>query len=130
MDDEAFATAVAATGKRKFVIAGVTNDVCTVFPALSLVGAGHQVFVVADAGGSLSKQGDDLALERMARAGVVVVGTNQLIAELTGSWSSTEGQRVVSEVVSLAARTTSFAPSPRRTRNSRARTWAFRRCRR
>src|SRR6266511_3015425 len=36
MDDEKFAASVKATGRRKLIIAGVTNDVCTVYPALSL----------------------------------------------------------------------------------------------
>ena len=37
MEDEKFAAAVRGTGRKKLVLAGVTNDVCTVFPALSLV---------------------------------------------------------------------------------------------
>jgi nicotinamidase-related amidase len=66
MDDENFAAAVTATGRKKLIIAGVTNDVCTVFPALSLVREGFEVQAVADAGGSPSKMGDDMALRRMA----------------------------------------------------------------
>lgn len=41
MDDENFASAVKATGRKKLIIAGVTNDVCTVYPALSLVRDGY-----------------------------------------------------------------------------------------
>ncbi|PTR19779.1 isochorismatase family protein [Pseudomonas sp. GV085] len=52
MDDENFASAVKATGRKKLIIAGVTNDVCTVYPALSLVRDGYEVQVVADGGGS------------------------------------------------------------------------------
>lgn len=37
VDEENFAAAVKATGRKKLIIAGVTNDVCTVYPALSLV---------------------------------------------------------------------------------------------
>ena len=40
------------------VIAGVTNDVCAVFPALSLVGDGYDVQVIADAGGPSSKMSE------------------------------------------------------------------------
>ncbi|MFP3504432.1 isochorismatase family protein [Burkholderia sp. SIMBA_062] len=95
MDDEAFAAAVKATGRTKFILAGVTNDVCTVYPALTLVGQGHDVQVVADAGGSPSKIADDIALRRMERAGVTLTSTNQLIAELAGSWSTPEGGQLV-----------------------------------
>jgi nicotinamidase-related amidase len=81
MEDERFANAVRATGRKTLIVAGVTNDVCTVFPALTLVEAGYDVHVVADAGGSPTKMADDLALQRMEHGGVTVTGTGQTIAE-------------------------------------------------
>lgn len=99
MEDPAFAQAVLATGRQRFILAGVTNDVCTVFPALTLLDAGHEVVVVADAGGSPTETGEALALRRMEQAGAVVVGTGQIVAELTGNWTSTEGQRIMQEVI-------------------------------
>jgi len=102
MDDEDFAAAVKATGRNKLIIAGVTNDVCTVFPALSLVRDGYDVQVVADAGGSPSKMADDIALRRMEKGGVTLTSTNQVIAELAGSWTTPEGSRIVQEVVMKA----------------------------
>jgi nicotinamidase-related amidase len=95
MDDENFAAAVKATGRKKLIIAGVTNDVCTVFPALSLVRDGFEVQVVADAGGSPSKMSDDIALRRMERGGVTLTSTNQLIAELAGNWTTPVGGQLV-----------------------------------
>ncbi|MFC4761689.1 isochorismatase family protein [Dyella koreensis] len=94
MDDENFARAVKATGRKKLILAGVTNDVCTVYPALSLVRDGYDVQVVADAGSSPTKMADDIALRRMERAGATVTSTNQLIAELAGSWATPEGGRL------------------------------------
>lgn len=99
MDDEAFAAAVRATGRKKIIVAGVTNDVCTVYPALSLVDLGYQVQVVADAGGSPSVMADDMALRRMEKHGVTLTSTNQLIAELAGSWSTPEGEQLVQMVM-------------------------------
>ncbi|MDQ5897638.1 MAG: hypothetical protein QG612_1724, partial [Pseudomonadota bacterium] len=55
MDDANFAAAVTATDRRKVVVAGVTNDVCTVYPVLTLIDQGYDVQVVADAGGSPTK---------------------------------------------------------------------------
>ena len=95
MDDEHFAAAVRALGRRKLVIAGVTNDVCTVFPALSLVGEGYDVQVVADAGGSPAKIADEMALRRMERGSVTLTSTNQVVAELVGNWTTPEGSQVV-----------------------------------
>jgi hypothetical protein len=95
MDDENFASAVKATGRKKLIIAGVTNDVCTVYPALSLVRDGYEVQVVADGGGSPSVMADDIALRRMEKGGVTLPTTNQLIAELAGSWATPEGGQLV-----------------------------------
>ncbi|WP_338827336.1 isochorismatase family protein [Bradyrhizobium sp. 27S5] len=102
MDDENFAAAVKATGRNKLIIAGVTNDVCTVFPALSLVRDGYEVQVVADAGGSPSKMADDIALRRMEKGGATLTSTNQVIAELAGNWTTPEGSQIVQEVVMKA----------------------------
>ena len=99
MDDGNFAAAVKATGRKKLIIAGVTNDVCTVYPALSLVRDGFEVQVVADAGGSPTKMADDIALRRMERAGVTLTTTNQLIAELAGSWTTPEGEQLIQVLI-------------------------------
>lgn len=95
MEDEKFAAAVKATDRKKIILAGVTNDVCTVYPALTLVREGFEVQVVADAGGSPTKMADDIALRRMERGGVTLTTTNQLIAELAGSWTTPEGAQLV-----------------------------------
>ncbi len=95
MDDENFAAAVNATGRKKLIIAGVTNDVCTVYPALTLVAAGFDVQVVADAGASPTKMADDIALRRMDKNGITLTTTNQLIAELAGSWATPQGEKLV-----------------------------------
>ncbi|HHS9596204.1 isochorismatase family protein [Raoultella planticola] len=95
MDDENFAAAVNATGRKKLIIAGVTNDVCTVYPALSLVAAGFDVQVVADAGASPTEMADDIALRRMDKNGITLTTTNQLIAELAGSWATPQGEKLV-----------------------------------
>jgi nicotinamidase-related amidase len=99
MDDENFAAAVRSTGRKKLILAGVTNDVCTVFPALSLVEGGYDVQVVADAGGSPSKMADDIALRRMERGRVTLTSTNQLIAELVGNWTTPEGGQLVQVIM-------------------------------
>jgi nicotinamidase-related amidase len=82
MEDEGFAAAVRATGRKNIVLAGVTNDVCTVFPALSLVEQGFAVQVIADAGGSPGDIGEAMALRRMERGGVMLAGTNQIVGRV------------------------------------------------
>ncbi|NJP32871.1 isochorismatase family protein [Micromonospora thermarum] len=95
LHDPAFSAAVEATGKRNLIVAGVTNDVCTVYPVLTALRKGYRVQVVADAGASITKDADDIALRRMARAGADITSTNQVLAELAADWSTPAGQRVV-----------------------------------
>jgi len=98
-DDDDFAAAVKATGRNNLIIAGVTNDVCTVFPTLTALQEGYDVQVVADAGGSPSKVADDLALRRMEHAGAVVTATSTLLAELAENWTTERGSKVMSLVM-------------------------------
>ena len=97
MADENFAAAVkAAAGNRKrIIIAGVTNDVCTVYPTLTLLEMGYEVQVVADAGGSPTKMADESSLRRMDIAGATITSTNQLIAELAQTWADENGQKLL-----------------------------------
>jgi len=88
---EPFKKAVLATGRRKLIMAGLTNDVCIVYPAISAVEDGFAVQVVGDAGGSPTKFADDSSLNRMAANGVVITSTNQVMAELATDWASPTG---------------------------------------
>jgi nicotinamidase-related amidase len=99
MEDPAFAAAVAASGRKNIVVAGVTNDVCTVYPVLTLLEQGYSVQVVADAGGSPTEMADRAALARMEKAGATIVSANMVIAELAGDWSTDEGGQVVQLIV-------------------------------
>ncbi|SDF40738.1 Nicotinamidase-related amidase [Lentzea fradiae] len=101
MEDPDFAAAVTATGRPNLVIAGVTNDVCTVYPTLSALRVGYRVQVVADAGGSMSKAADDIAVERMRLAGAGIASTNMVLTELARDWSSAAGQSLLPVVGSL-----------------------------
>jgi nicotinamidase-related amidase len=89
-----FRDAVLKTGRRKLIMAGLTNDVCIVYPAISAVEEGFAVQVVADAGGSPNRTADEVALRRMERHGVEITTTNQIMAELATDWASATGQTI------------------------------------
>lgn len=88
--------AVEATGRKRLIMAGLTNDVCTVFPAISAVEAGYEVQVVLDGGGSPTQVADEIAAQRMAAHGVVITSTNQIMAELATDWASATGKAIQS----------------------------------
>lgn len=92
MHDEHFSRAVQATSRKKVVVAGITTEVCVVFPVLQLLDEGYQVQVVTDASASFTKMGDDAALRRMEQAGAVITSTAQIISELAVDWTTPRGQ--------------------------------------
>lgn len=93
--DAKFKAAVAATGRRNLIMAGVTTDVCLVFPAIDAVKEGYKVQAVMDASGSPFELSEDMSRRRMEDAGVVLTATNTMIAELAQNWSTPEGQQLV-----------------------------------
>jgi nicotinamidase-related amidase len=92
MHDENFNKAVEATGRKKVVVAGITTEICVVFPVLQLLDEGYEVQVVTDASASFTKIGDDAALRRMEQAGAVITSTAQIISELAIDWTTPRGQ--------------------------------------
>jgi nicotinamidase-related amidase len=90
-DDEDFANACRKTGKRNFVMAGVTTDVCMVSPAISALEEGFNVQVVCDACGSGNQIAEEMSWRRMERAGVRLTSTNAIVAELVKNWASPAG---------------------------------------
>jgi nicotinamidase-related amidase len=90
-DDENFANACRNTGKKNFVMAGVTTDVCMVAPAISALEEGFKVKVVADACGSSNQIAEEMSYRRMEKAGVDLTSTNAMVAELVKNWATPAG---------------------------------------
>jgi nicotinamidase-related amidase len=93
--DPAFKAAVEATGRKNLIMAGVTTDVCLVFPAIDAVGEGYAVQAVMDASGSPFELSEDMSRRRMQDAGVILTATNTVIAELAQNWSTPDGQQLI-----------------------------------
>ena len=93
--DPQFKKAVEATGRRNLIMAGVTTDVCLVYPAISARREGYQVQAVIDASGSPYELSEDMSRRRMEREGVVLTATNTLMAELAQDWSRPEGGQLL-----------------------------------
>ena len=95
-DDPNFKKAIEDTRRPNLIMAGVTTDVCLVFPAISACGAGYHVQAVLDASGSPFDISEEMARRRMERAGVILTATNTLMAELAQDWSRPEGAQLLS----------------------------------
>jgi len=96
-DDPNYKKAVlkAGNGRKNVIMAGLTNDVCIVYPSVSMVEEGYDVQVVIDAGGSPTQIADDIAQKTWEKAGVRTTAINQLVAELTASWGTADGLKLV-----------------------------------
>ncbi len=90
-DDADFADACRSTGRRNFVMAGVTTDVCMVAPAISALEEGFNVQVVCDACGSTNAIAEEMSWRRMEAAGVRLTSTNAIVAELVKNWATPAG---------------------------------------
>lgn len=89
-DDKAFVEAVRATGRKKLVMAALWTEVCLNMPALDALDAGFEVYMVTDASGGTSKEAHDMAIMRMAQAGVVPVTWQQVLLEYQRDWARKE----------------------------------------
>jgi nicotinamidase-related amidase len=94
MHHEGFNKAVKGTGRKKMFVAGVTTEICVVFPVLQMLDEGYEVQVSADASASWSKYGDDLALRRMEKASAIITTVDQIISELAIDWTSPNGNKL------------------------------------
>lgn len=90
-----FRDAVLATGRKNLIMAGVTTDVCLIFPAIDAAREGFAVQAVMDASGSPSDLSEEFSRQRMHDAGVVLTATNTLIAEIAQDWSTPVGQQLI-----------------------------------
>ncbi|MEY9393993.1 nicotinamidase-related amidase [Bradyrhizobium japonicum] len=96
MHHEGFNKAVKAIGREKLFVAGITTEICVTFPVLQMLEEGYEVQVSADASASFSQVGNDLALQRMHKAGAAIVTVPQIVSELALDWTSANGKKLVS----------------------------------
>ncbi|UWQ54046.1 isochorismatase family protein [Leisingera caerulea] len=94
-DDSTFADACRNTGRRHFIMAGITTDVCLAPPAISAAEEGFAVTAVVDASGSPTALTDEMAFRKMERGGVELTTTSALLAELAVNWASENGQKIM-----------------------------------
>ncbi|MFZ1430958.1 MAG: hydrolase [Geminicoccaceae bacterium] len=82
-----FRAAVAATGRKRFVLAGLWTGACVNFPTLDMLKAGYEIFVVSDACGDTSPEAHERAIQRMVQAGAVPITALQFVFELQQDWA-------------------------------------------
>jgi len=90
-DNDDFVAAIKKTGRKKIVMSGITTDVCVAFATLSALDAGYEVYVVADASGSMNADTQNASQMRMANAGAIMGTWFAISCELLSDWRNPAG---------------------------------------
>jgi nicotinamidase-related amidase len=98
-EDHNLKKAVEDTRRKKVVIAGLWTEACVLFPALSMLQDGYDVYTVTDACGGASKEAHDMAVFRMTQAGVKPVTWLQVMLEWQRSWANKDTYNDVMNVI-------------------------------
>lgn len=94
-----FRDAVRATGRKKFVVAGLWTEACVMFPTLDMLDEGFEVYVPADACGDLSIEAHNRSMDRLTQAGAVPITSCQYVFELQQDWARSETYDGVMEIL-------------------------------
>ncbi len=89
-EDIEFRQAVERAGRKKLIMTALWTEACLTFPALDVLSAGYDVYVVADAVGGTSVAAHEAALRRIEQAGGRMISVAQLFCELQRDWARKE----------------------------------------
>lgn len=89
-DDAGFRKAIEATGRKNILLTGLWTEVCVTWPALEMIGAGYNIYVVEDCCGATSTAAHEAALSRMVQAGTVRLTTIAALLEWQRDWKNRE----------------------------------------
>ncbi len=94
-DDRATADAIAATGRRTLILAGVASEIVVQRTALDALALGYAVYVAVDACGGVRTRTEDAAWRRIAQAGGVTTSVTTVAAELAGDFTADLGGKTL-----------------------------------
>jgi nicotinamidase-related amidase len=86
-EDQPFREAVAATGRKRLIIAGLHTEICLTFATVQALKDGYEVLYVTDAVGGRSQVAHRTGIERLAHAGAVPTTALSVTTELFRDWA-------------------------------------------
>lgn len=98
-DSENVRKAIAATHKKKLILAGLWTEVCINMPALCAMQEDYEVYIVEDACGGTTEIAHRVAMERMVQAGAVPISWLQLLLEWQRDWATKVSYNGVMDIV-------------------------------
>jgi nicotinamidase-related amidase len=98
-EDRKVVDAAKATGRKQLIIAGLWTEICVAMPAIQAAGEGWDVTVITDASGAVSVEAHEVALQRMAAAGINLMTWMALAAEWQRDWARAETAMPLNNVI-------------------------------
>lgn len=84
-----------ATGRQQIILTGMETHVCVLQTAFGLLGAGFDVYLVADAASSRTRENRNLAIERLRAEGARIVTTEMVLFEWLQKAGTDEFRRLL-----------------------------------
>lgn len=98
-EDPKVVDAAKATGRKQLIIAGLWTEICVAMPAIQAAGEGWDVTVITDASGAVSVEAHEVAINRMAAAGVNLMTWMALAAEWQRDWARADTASALTELM-------------------------------
>jgi nicotinamidase-related amidase len=89
-EDEGFKGAVAATGRRRLIVAALWTEACLTFVTLDMIAAGYEVYALTDVSAGTTGLANHMGLHRIEQAGAHMTSLPQILCELQRDWNRTE----------------------------------------
>ena len=98
-EDARVVEAVKKTGRKKLIMAALWTEICLAMPAIQAAGEGYEVYAVTDASGGVTAEAHDMAVRRMAQAGVVPITWMAVGGELQRDWARESSAQAFAEIL-------------------------------
>lgn len=98
-EDTKVVDVVKATGRTQLILAGLWTEICVAMPAIQAAGEGWDVTVVTDASGATSVEAHEVAIQRMAAAGVNLMTWLAVASEWQRDWARSGTAMALNDVV-------------------------------
>lgn len=89
-----FKKAIEESGRKKIILAGIVTDICLLFPAISAVSEGYDVYAVIDASGTWNKLVQEATMHRLSQVGAKVTTWAGVLAEIMHDWRDEKGMEL------------------------------------
>ena len=98
-DDPKFVNAIAKTGKKKIVLAGLWTETCIALPTVQAIHDGYEIYVAEDCCGDVSQLNHDNAMRRVIQAGAKPVTALSTMLEWQRDWANRDTYDAVMDLV-------------------------------